>query len=64
MSATVTTFLMFEGKAEEALEFYAGLFEGAQVTQLERDGPLGPRFLAAQPAVDLVNGVQVARSRG
>ncbi|WP_414695695.1 VOC family protein [Phenylobacterium sp.] len=44
MPATVTTFLMFEGKAEEALEFYAGLFEGAQVTQLERYGPLGPAF--------------------
>lgn len=39
MSAAVTPFLMFEGKAEEAMNFYVSLFPDARVTSLTRYGP-------------------------
>jgi predicted 3-demethylubiquinone-9 3-methyltransferase (glyoxalase superfamily) len=39
MAAKVSTFLMFEGKAEEAMSFYVGLFDGAAVTSIRRYGP-------------------------
>ncbi|MFO0808958.1 MAG: VOC family protein [Gemmataceae bacterium] len=42
MPRSVTTFLMFEGKAEEAMTFYVSLFPGSAVTQIERYGPGGP----------------------
>lgn len=35
----VTTFLMFEGEAEEAMTFYVSLFEDARVERIERYGP-------------------------
>jgi predicted 3-demethylubiquinone-9 3-methyltransferase (glyoxalase superfamily) len=38
MSTTVTTFLMFEGKAEEAMNFYVSLFKDARVTEITRYG--------------------------
>lgn len=38
MPRAVTTFLMFEGKAEEAMNFYVALFQG-QVTAIEKYGP-------------------------
>jgi predicted 3-demethylubiquinone-9 3-methyltransferase (glyoxalase superfamily) len=34
----ISTFLMFEGRAEEAMRLYAEVFDGAQVEQLERYG--------------------------
>ncbi|HEV2146536.1 MAG TPA: VOC family protein [Longimicrobiaceae bacterium] len=37
----VTPFLMFEGRAEEAMTFYLSLFDGA-VESIERYGPEGP----------------------
>src|SRR4029079_5279063 len=37
----VTTQLMFEGKAEEAMSLYVSLFKGT-VTSIERYGPDGP----------------------
>lgn len=37
----ITTFLMFEGKAEEAMNFYVSLFDGA-VVNVRRYGPDGP----------------------
>jgi predicted 3-demethylubiquinone-9 3-methyltransferase (glyoxalase superfamily) len=37
--ATTATFLMFEGKAEEAMTFYVSLFEDAGVTSIKRYGP-------------------------
>ena len=35
----ITPFLMFEGKAEEAMSFYVSLFPGSHVERLERFGP-------------------------
>jgi predicted 3-demethylubiquinone-9 3-methyltransferase (glyoxalase superfamily) len=36
---TITTFLMFEGKAEEAMGFYVSLFPNSAVTDIARYGP-------------------------
>jgi predicted 3-demethylubiquinone-9 3-methyltransferase (glyoxalase superfamily) len=40
--AIVRPFLMFEGKAEEAMNFYVSLFPGAQVIDIVRYGPGQP----------------------
>ena len=42
MQPTVTTFLMFEGKAERAMNFYVSLLPNSAVTSLERYGSSGP----------------------
>jgi predicted 3-demethylubiquinone-9 3-methyltransferase (glyoxalase superfamily) len=42
MPSKVTPFLMFTGRAEEALQFYAGLFDDAAFEVIERYGPEGP----------------------
>ena len=42
MKPTITTFLMFEGKAEEAMTFYMFLFDDSKVIAIERYGPSGP----------------------
>lgn len=36
MGTAITTFLMFEGQAEEAMGFYASLFKGAEITSIDR----------------------------
>lgn len=38
---TIKTFLMFAGRAEEAMNFYVSLFPGATVDSIERYGPDG-----------------------
>jgi predicted 3-demethylubiquinone-9 3-methyltransferase (glyoxalase superfamily) len=38
----ITPFLMFDGQAEAALDFYVGLIPGAAVKRLERYGPREP----------------------
>ena len=38
MPRKVTTFLMFEGTAEEAMKFYVSLFAGSAIEQVERYG--------------------------
>lgn len=38
MARTVATFLMFDGKAEEAMTFYVSLFENSKVIEVERYG--------------------------
>jgi predicted 3-demethylubiquinone-9 3-methyltransferase (glyoxalase superfamily) len=38
----ITTFLMFEGRAEEAMSFYASLFKQSQVLSITRYGPNEP----------------------
>lgn len=39
---SVKPFLMFEGKAEEAMNFYVSLFPDAEITQISRYGADGP----------------------
>jgi predicted 3-demethylubiquinone-9 3-methyltransferase (glyoxalase superfamily) len=38
----ITTFLMFEGNAEEAMTFYLSLFDDAEVVRITRWGADGP----------------------
>jgi predicted 3-demethylubiquinone-9 3-methyltransferase (glyoxalase superfamily) len=42
MANKVTPFLMFDGSAEEAMRFYVSLFDGSEITRLERYGPGEP----------------------
>jgi predicted 3-demethylubiquinone-9 3-methyltransferase (glyoxalase superfamily) len=42
VTAKITTFLMFEGRAGEALEFYTSLFAGGAVLSVTRYGPGEP----------------------
>lgn len=42
MSQKITTFLMFEGRAEEAMGFYISLFPDAKMVDIQRYGPEGP----------------------
>ena len=42
MKQKITTFLMFEGKAEEAMNFYLSLFRDSAVASITRYGPGGP----------------------
>jgi 3-demethylubiquinone-9 3-methyltransferase len=38
----IQPFLMFQGKAEEAMNFYVSLFSGAEVLGTIRHGPMAP----------------------
>jgi predicted 3-demethylubiquinone-9 3-methyltransferase (glyoxalase superfamily) len=42
MAQKTTTFLMFEGKAEEAVNFYIPLFPNSAITKIIRYGKEGP----------------------
>ncbi|QEC46138.1 VOC family protein [Baekduia soli] len=42
MRRTITTLLMFEGRAEEAMLRYAEIFGDAAIEAIERYGPEGP----------------------
>jgi predicted 3-demethylubiquinone-9 3-methyltransferase (glyoxalase superfamily) len=42
MPTSVQPFLMFEGKAEEAMTFYVSLFPDGKVLDIKRYGPGGP----------------------
>lgn len=42
MGDKVRPFLMFEGRAEEAMTFYASLFPGGEILEIVRFGPGGP----------------------
>jgi predicted 3-demethylubiquinone-9 3-methyltransferase (glyoxalase superfamily) len=39
MARKITTHLMFDGSAEEAMNFYVSLFRGSEIIQIERYGP-------------------------
>ncbi|MFF3915042.1 VOC family protein [Streptomyces sp. NPDC001852] len=41
-SQKITTFLMFEGNAEDAMAFYTSLFDDAEVVSITRYGADGP----------------------
>ena len=43
MASAVTPFLMFEGRCEEAVNFYVSLLPGSEITQMVRYGPDGPK---------------------
>ena len=42
MARAITPFLMFQGTAETAMQFYISLFKDAAITQIERYGPNAP----------------------
>jgi predicted 3-demethylubiquinone-9 3-methyltransferase (glyoxalase superfamily) len=42
MAAAIRPFLMFEGKAEEAINFYTSLFPGSSISDIKRHGAGGP----------------------
>lgn len=42
MTQKITTFLMFEGAAEEAMTFYTSLFDDAEILDITRYGSGGP----------------------
>jgi predicted 3-demethylubiquinone-9 3-methyltransferase (glyoxalase superfamily) len=39
MTQKITTFLMFDGKAEEAMNFYTSLFKNSGIVSIKRYGP-------------------------
>jgi predicted 3-demethylubiquinone-9 3-methyltransferase (glyoxalase superfamily) len=56
----ITTFLMFEGKAEEAMNFYISLFEDSEIKSISRygeneAGPVG----STRHAVFTINGQEL-----
>ena len=42
MARAITPFLMFDGSAEEAMNFYVSLFPRSEITQVEKWGPGEP----------------------
>ncbi len=42
MATTISPFLMFQGRAEEAMQFYIGLFPDGKVQSIKRYGKEGP----------------------
>jgi predicted 3-demethylubiquinone-9 3-methyltransferase (glyoxalase superfamily) len=42
MQPQITTFLMFEGQAEQAMNFYIVLFPDSRILDIARYGPEGP----------------------
>ena len=38
----ITTFLMFDGKAEEAMNYYVSVFDQAEIVSIQRYGPNEP----------------------
>ena len=57
MAERITPFLMFEGRAEEAMNFYVSLFPDSRVEELKRFGPEGPgREGSVAKAVFTLNG--------
>jgi predicted 3-demethylubiquinone-9 3-methyltransferase (glyoxalase superfamily) len=42
MQKKITTFLTFDGRAEEAVEFYTSIFEGSRILSTTRYGAGGP----------------------
>jgi predicted 3-demethylubiquinone-9 3-methyltransferase (glyoxalase superfamily) len=42
MQKKITTFLTFDGRAEEAIEFYASIFDDSRITSTTRYGDAGP----------------------
>lgn len=47
----ITTFLMFEGQAEEAITFYTSLFDDSEIVSITKYGPDGPAGPQAEGTV-------------
>jgi predicted 3-demethylubiquinone-9 3-methyltransferase (glyoxalase superfamily) len=62
MKPKITTFLMFEGDAEEAITFYTTLFDDSEIVSITKsgsDGPGGPDAEGTvQRALFTLNGLQ------
>ena len=57
MAERITPFLMFEGKAEEAIGFYLSIFPDSRIETIERFGPDGPGAQGSvATAVVILNG--------
>jgi predicted 3-demethylubiquinone-9 3-methyltransferase (glyoxalase superfamily) len=61
MNSKITTFLMFEGQAEEAMIFYTSLFDDSEIVRIERHGPDGPGGTEAEGTV--LNGLFTLKGR-
>ena len=48
----ITTFLMFEGQAEEAMMFYTSLFDDSEIVRITKHGPDGPGGPEAEGTVE------------
>ena len=48
----ITTFLMFNNQAEEAINLYTSLFENSEILTMVKYGPIGQVFMA----IDADNG--------
>jgi predicted 3-demethylubiquinone-9 3-methyltransferase (glyoxalase superfamily) len=74
MQQKITTFLTFDGRAEEAVELYTSIFENSRVVSTNRYGDGGPRpkgsfmsatfELAGQEFIALNGGPSFAFSQG
>lgn len=63
MPQTITTFLMFEGRAEEAMRFYMSLFPNSEIVQMSKYGPQGPGLEGSViHAIFTLNGQRVMAS--
>lgn len=63
MPQSITTFLMFEGRAEEAMRFYISLFPNSEIVQMSTYGPQGPgKDGSVIHAIFTLNGQQVMAS--
>jgi predicted 3-demethylubiquinone-9 3-methyltransferase (glyoxalase superfamily) len=70
----ITTFLTFDGRAEEAVDFYVSIFEGSKIVSTSRYGDAGPGApgtlmsasfeLAGQPFIALNGGPSFTFSQG
>jgi predicted 3-demethylubiquinone-9 3-methyltransferase (glyoxalase superfamily) len=60
MPKSITTFLMFEGRAREAMDLYMSLFPNSGIVQMSTYGPEGPGPEGSvMHAIFTINGQQV-----
>jgi predicted 3-demethylubiquinone-9 3-methyltransferase (glyoxalase superfamily) len=63
MPQSVTPFLMFEGRAKEAMDLYMSLFPKSEIVQMSTYGPQGPGPEGSViHAIFTINGQQVMAS--
>lgn len=63
MPQSITTFLMFEGRAKEAMDLYVSLFPKSEIVQMSTYGPQGPGPEGSvMLAIFTINGQQVMAS--